>query len=119
MNSSIVEDGTVMYTQQPNVLQFKLILYDFLLLFKYQRRTGCRDCFDSLAAVFGDMVEQDQARGASATCYLEVMHDASYLTCFGFLRAYGSLEPVPDPFSLVSHEQRSLAIPQGPRGMAV
>ncbi|GMH02668.1 hypothetical protein Nepgr_004507 [Nepenthes gracilis] len=46
----------------------------------------------------------DQARGASATCFLEVMHDASYLTCFSFLRAPDSSEPMPDPFSPISHE---------------
>ncbi|GMH07204.1 hypothetical protein Nepgr_009044 [Nepenthes gracilis] len=47
------------------------------------------------------------------------MHDASYLTCFGFLRAPRSSESVPDPFSPVSYEQGSPAILQGPREMAV
>ncbi|GMH01948.1 hypothetical protein Nepgr_003787 [Nepenthes gracilis] len=36
------------------------------------------------------------ARGASATCFLEAMHDVSYLICFDFLRAPGFFEPVPD-----------------------
>ncbi|GMH15316.1 hypothetical protein Nepgr_017157 [Nepenthes gracilis] len=79
MNSSIVEDGIVMYAKQP----------------------------------------KDQARGASATCFLEVIHDASYFTFFGFLRAPGSSKPMLDPFSPVSHEQGSPAILQGPRGMSV
>ncbi|GMH19063.1 hypothetical protein Nepgr_020904 [Nepenthes gracilis] len=74
---------------------------------------------NSSTAVFGNMVEQDHTRGASATCFLEVMHDASYLTCFGFLWTPGSSEPMPDPFSPVSHEQGSPTVLQNPRGMAV
>ncbi|GMG98726.1 hypothetical protein Nepgr_000566 [Nepenthes gracilis] len=33
----------------------------------------------------------EHARGASARCFLEVMHDVSYITCFDFLRALGFL----------------------------
>ncbi|GMH22213.1 hypothetical protein Nepgr_024056 [Nepenthes gracilis] len=47
----------------------------------------------------------ERARGASATCFLEAIHDISYLTCFNFLRALGFSEPVPDRFSTVLHER--------------
>ncbi|GMH30737.1 hypothetical protein Nepgr_032580 [Nepenthes gracilis] len=95
MNSSIVEDGTVMYAKQP---KFEEIAHRVIRYLTWDAGIA----LNSLTAVFGDMVEQDQARGGSATCFLEVMHDASYLTCFGFLWAPGSLAPVPDPFSPIS-----------------
>ncbi|GMH10962.1 hypothetical protein Nepgr_012803 [Nepenthes gracilis] len=45
------------------------------------------------------------------------MHNASYLTCFNFLRSPDFSEPVSDPFSTVFHEQGSPEILQGPRGI--